>query len=85
MAHELGPAGITVNCIAPGFIRSNPTSEAQWQAYGPEGQRRLLDGIATRRLGQPEDIANGVRFFASDRSGWVTGQVIAIDGGSALL
>jgi 3-oxoacyl-[acyl-carrier protein] reductase len=85
MAHELGPFGITVNCIAPGFIRSNPTSERQWRAYGPDGQRRLLEGIATRRLGEPADIANGVRFFVSDRSGWVTGQVIAIDGGSALL
>jgi 3-oxoacyl-[acyl-carrier protein] reductase len=85
MAHELGPAGITVNCIAPGFIRSNPTTELQWQAYGPDGQRKLLEGIATRRLGDPADIANGVLFFASDRSGWVTGQVIAIDGGSALL
>jgi 3-oxoacyl-[acyl-carrier protein] reductase len=85
MAHELGPAGITVNCVAPGFIRSNPTTERQWQAYGPDGQRRLLEGIATRRLGDPADIANGVEFFASERSGWVTGQVIAIDGGSALL
>jgi 3-oxoacyl-[acyl-carrier protein] reductase len=85
MAHELGPAGVTVNCIAPGFIRSNPTTERQWQAYGPDGQRKLLEGIATRRLGDPADIANGVLFFASERSGWVTGQVIAIDGGSALL
>lgn len=83
MAHELGPLGITVNCIAPGFIRSNPTTELQWQAYGPEGQRALIEGIATRRLGAPADIANGVQFFASPRSGWVTGQVIAIDGGSA--
>jgi 3-oxoacyl-[acyl-carrier protein] reductase len=83
MAHELGPAGITVNCIAPGFILSNPTTEIQWQSYGPDGQRELIQGIATRRLGEPEDIANGVQFFASPRSGWVTGQVIAIDGGSA--
>lgn len=85
MAHELGPAGITVNCIAPGFILSNPTTEAQWRAYGPDGQRELVGQIATRRLGDPDDIANGVQFFASPRSGWVTGQVIAIDGGSALL
>jgi 3-oxoacyl-[acyl-carrier protein] reductase len=83
MAHELGPAGITVNCIAPGFIRSNPTTELQWQAYGQDGQHALIQGIATRRLGEPADIANGVQFFASPRSGWVTGQVIAIDGGSA--
>ena len=85
MAHELGPFGITVNCIAPGFIRSNPATERQWQAYGSDGQRQLVSGIAMGRLGEPSDIANGVAFFASDRSGWVTGQVIAIDGGSALL
>ncbi len=85
MARELGPFGITVNCIAPGFIRSNPTTERQWESYGEEGQRALIAGIATRRLGDPEDIANGVQFFVSERSAWVTGQVIAIDGGSALL
>jgi 3-oxoacyl-[acyl-carrier protein] reductase len=85
MAHELGPFGITVNCIAPGFIRSNPTTERQWQSYGKQGQQDLIAGIAMRRLGDPADIANGVRFFASDRSAWVTGQTIAIDGGSALL
>ena len=83
MAHELGPFGITVNCIAPGFILSNPTTQVQWDGYGPDGQRDLVSGIATGRLGQPDDIANGVQFFASERSGWVTGQVIAIDGGSA--
>jgi len=83
MAHELGPFGITVNCIAPGFILSNPTTQVQWESYGPDGQRALLAGIATGRLGQPADIANGVLFFASEKSGWVTGQVIAIDGGSA--
>jgi 3-oxoacyl-[acyl-carrier protein] reductase len=84
MAHELGPFGITVNCIAPGFILSNPTTERQWQSYGEEGQRKLVEGIATRRLGQPEDIANGVMFFVSERSSWVTGQTISIDGGHAL-
>lgn len=83
MAHELGPFGITVNCIAPGFILSNPTTERQWASYGEEGQRQLLADIALRRLGKPEDIANGVRFFAASGSSWVTGQTIAIDGGSA--
>ena len=83
MAHELGPVGITVNCIAPGFVLSNPTTERQWQSYGEDGQRRLLEGIALRRLGQPADIANGVQFFAAQRSSWLTGQTIAIDGGSA--
>jgi 3-oxoacyl-[acyl-carrier protein] reductase len=85
MAHELGPFGVTVNCIAPGFILSNPTTQRQWESYGEQGQRDLVLGIAMRRLGHPADIANGVLFFAAERSGWVTGQVIAIDGGSALL
>jgi 3-oxoacyl-[acyl-carrier protein] reductase len=85
MAHELGPFGITVNCIAPGFILSNPTTQLQWESYGEQGQRDLVLGIAMRRLGHPADIANGVLFFAAERSGWVTGQVIAIDGGSAQL
>jgi len=85
MAHELGPFGITVNCIAPGFILSNPTSRAQWAGYGEQGQRDLVAGIAMRRLGEPEDIANGVLFFAAERSSWVTGQTISIDGGHALL
>jgi 3-oxoacyl-[acyl-carrier protein] reductase len=82
MAHELGPFGITVNCIAPGFILSNPTTERQWDSYGEEGQRKLVQGIAMRRLGRPEDIANGVQFFVAERSSWVTGQTISIDGGS---
>ena len=85
MAHELGPFGITVNCIAPGFILSNPTTERQWASYGEAGQRELVAGIATRRLGKPGDIANGVLFFVSERSSWVTGQTISIDGGHALL
>ena len=83
LAAEVATRGITVNCIAPGFILSNPTTQVQWDSYGPDGQRDLVRGIATGRLGQPADIANGVQFFASERSGWVTGQVIAIDGGSA--
>jgi 3-oxoacyl-[acyl-carrier protein] reductase len=85
MAHELGPFGITVNCIAPGFILSNPTTQRQWESYGEEGQRALVQGIAMRRLGTPEDIANGVQFFVAERSSWVTGQTISIDGGHALL
>lgn len=81
LAHELGPWGITVNNIAPGFVRSNPTTERQWESYGPEGQAALVDRIALKRLGQPEDIAYGVLFFASEYANWITGQVISIDGG----
>jgi 3-oxoacyl-[acyl-carrier protein] reductase len=83
-AHELGPHGITVNSIAPGFVLSNPTSIAQYESYGEEGQQRLLQSIATRRLGKPEDIANGVLFFVAEEASWVTGQVISIDGGHSI-
>ena len=81
LAHELGPWGIRVNAIAPGFVLSNPTTQRQWEAYGVEGQARLLSAIALRRLGQPEDIANAVLFFASDLAGWITGQVLSVNGG----
>jgi 3-oxoacyl-[acyl-carrier protein] reductase len=81
LAHELGAWGITVNAIAPGFVRSNPDSERQWQSYGAEGQRALIERIALRRLGTPEDVVHGVLFLASDYATWITGQVISIDGG----
>ncbi len=81
LAHELGPWGVTVNNIAPGFVRSNPTTERQWESYGEAGQAALLERIALKRLGSPDDIAHGVLFFASDYAGWISGQVISIDGG----
>src|SRR3989454_6748302 len=83
-AHELGPFGFTVNSIAPGFVLSNPTSIRQWESYGEDGQRAILGNIATRRLGEPEDIANGVLFFVAEEASWVTGQVISIDGGHSI-
>ncbi|MCB8878196.1 SDR family NAD(P)-dependent oxidoreductase [Acidisoma silvae] len=81
LAHELGPFGITVNSVAPGFVRSNPATERQWEAYGPEGQKRLVETIATRRLGRVEDIVNAVLFFAREQSGWISGQTLSVDGG----
>ena len=84
-ARELGPHGIRVNCVAPGFVRSNPASEAQWHAMGEAGQRSLVESIALRRLGTPEDIARAVRFFASDDAAWITGQTISVDGGHWML
>jgi 3-oxoacyl-[acyl-carrier protein] reductase len=81
LAHELGPWGITVNNIAPGFVRSNAATERQWESYGDEGQRSLVDRIALKRLGTPNDIAAGVLFFASEYASWITGQVLSIDGG----
>jgi 3-oxoacyl-[acyl-carrier protein] reductase len=81
LAHELGPFGITVNSVAPGFIRSNPSTEVQWESYGPEGQKALVDRIALKKLGTAQDIANGVLFFASDLAGFVNGQILQVDGG----
>lgn len=81
LAHELGPFGITVNSVAPGFVRSNAASEIQWAGYGEEGQKALVERIAMRRLGTAQDIANAVVFFASDLAGFVNGQVLAVDGG----
>ena len=81
LGHELGPWDITVNCVAPGFVRSNANTERQWEARGAEGQKSLIEGIALKRLGKPEDIAHGVLFFASDQANWISGQTLAIDGG----
>jgi 3-oxoacyl-[acyl-carrier protein] reductase len=81
LAHELGPWNITANNVAPGFVRSNPTTEKQWQAMGEQGQQKLLDGIALRRSGTPDDIVCAVMFFASEGAGWISGQVLSVDGG----
>jgi len=81
LSWEFGPFGITVNAVAPGFVRSNPATERQWESYGPEGQRRLVEAIHTKRLGSAEDIAAAVLFFASDAAGWISGQILSVDGG----
>ena len=77
----MAPHGIRVNCVAPGFVRSNPASERQWHAMGAAGQQRLVDSIALRRIGTPEDIAAAVCFLASKEASYITGQVLAVNGG----
>lgn len=81
LAHELGAWNITVNNIAPGFVLSNPNSIKQFESYGEDGQRELINRFALKRLGSAQDIANGALFFASNYANWITGQVLAIDGG----
>jgi 3-oxoacyl-[acyl-carrier protein] reductase len=81
LSFELGPFGVTVNSVAPGFVLSNPATQRQWESYGPEGQARLIESIHTRRLGQPQDIADAVMFLASDAAAWISGQIISVDGG----
>jgi len=83
LALELGPAGITVNSVAPGFVLSNPATRRQWEALGDARQAQLVEGIHLRRLGRAEDIADAVLFLCSDRAAWITGQVLSVDGGHA--
>lgn len=83
LAREFGPFGVTVNSVAPGFVLSNPSSIKQFEGYGEAGQKAMIERLAMRRLGSVEDIANAVLFFASPYAGWVTGQVLQVDGGSA--
>ena len=73
--------GITVNSVAPGLIRSNPSTERQWEGYGAEGQTRLIESLHTRREGSAQDIASAVLFFASEQANWITSQVLSVDGG----
>ena len=81
LAMDLGPDGITVNSVAPGLILTNAARERQWERYGPEGQRAILNRIGLRRLGTAEEIAKAVVFLASDLASFVNGQVLPVDGG----
>ena len=83
LALELGPHGITVNSVAPGFVLSNPSTQRQWEAFGPEKQAQVVASTHMRRLGSPEDIAHAVTFLASEQAGWISGQILSVDGGHA--
>ncbi|HEY8609727.1 MAG TPA: SDR family NAD(P)-dependent oxidoreductase [Roseomonas sp.] len=82
LAQELGPHGVTVNAVAPGLFPVSSGTTSQWESYGAEGQQRVLDGVALRRLGEADDIAKAVMFFASDLADYVSGQVLPVNGGS---
>jgi len=84
MAQELGAFGITVNNVAPGFVLSNPSTQKQWEAMSHEKQQSLVESISVKRLGEPEDIAYPVLFFASDFASYISGQTISADGGLQL-
>ena len=79
IATELARRGITANAVAPGFIETDMT-EAVVNAAGTEIKKK----IPVRRLGQPQDIANAVLFFAQEASSYVTGQILKVDGGLTL-
>jgi 3-oxoacyl-[acyl-carrier protein] reductase len=87
LAIELGPFGVTANAIAPGFIETAMT-KATAERIGTTIEQ-MREGVASvvpvRRGGVPDDVANMVAFFAAEESGYITGQVIYVDGGRGLL
>ena len=76
LSRELGPRNITVNAIAPGFITTEMTDKLT-----AELKESILGQVPLQRFGTPKDVAEMVAFLASDRAGYITGQVISIDGG----
>ena len=76
LAHEVGGMKIRVNAIAPG-----PTDTAATRTQAGDAAKDLIKGLALKRMGQPEDMVGACVFLLSDESSWVTGQIIAVDGG----
>ena len=79
MAIDLAERGIAVNAIAPGLIETD-----MFRSLTPERQQELIAKQPTKEVGQPEDIANGIAFFASPRTRNVTGQILTLDGGRSM-
>lgn len=79
IARELAARNITCNAVAPGFISTDMTD-----ALSDKQREAIVGRIASKRLGEPEDVAALVRFLASEEAGYITGQTICIDGGMSL-
>ena len=76
LAHELGGMGVRVNAIAPG-----PTDTPATRTQAGDAAKDLVKGLALKRMGQPEDMVGACLFLLSDEASWVTGQILAVDGG----
>lgn len=79
LAKELASRGVTVNAVAPGFIETDMTA-----AMTDAAKTATLTSIPIQKLGAPEDVARAVAFLASDEAAYITGQVLAVDGGMAM-
>jgi NAD(P)-dependent dehydrogenase (short-subunit alcohol dehydrogenase family) len=80
LAAALGPRGIRVNAVAPGVIDTDMSSFTKTEA----GRATVMAMQSLKRIGQPDDVASVVEFLVSDASRWITGDIIAVDGGSKL-
>jgi 3-oxoacyl-[acyl-carrier protein] reductase len=76
LAQEIGSRGITVNAVAPGYIETDMT-----RVLPEEVKAKILASVPLGRIGQPEDIANAVKFLVSEESSYITGHVLAVNGG----
>jgi len=76
LAHELGGMGIRVNAIAPG-----PTDTEATRVQAGDAAKDIVKGLAIKRMGRPDDLVGACLFLLSDEAAWVTGQVLAVDGG----
>lgn len=79
LAKEVGPSGITVNCVAPGVIDTDMMS-----GFTPQEKADLAQDTPVGRLGRPEEVADALLFLASDKAGYITGQVLGQNGGLAV-
>jgi 3-oxoacyl-[acyl-carrier protein] reductase len=80
MAYELGPHGISVNCVAPGMMADRPGARRNEERWGDQAAHHIPLG----RVGKAEDIAAGVRFFCLPESEYTTGQTLLVTGGYAM-
>jgi 3-oxoacyl-[acyl-carrier protein] reductase len=80
-ALELGAHGITVNAVAPGFVRTEMTQRGRGAADWPGTEKSFAARTMMGRIGEPDDIANAVAFLAAPETGWITAQVLTVDGG----
>jgi 3-oxoacyl-[acyl-carrier protein] reductase len=76
LAQEIGSRGITVNAVAPGYIETDMTKVLPEEVKG-----KILEKVPLGRIGQPDDIAHAVKFLCSEEAGYITGHVLAVNGG----